>query len=210
MAFNIADFKSTIEKHGGPGKNNLFEVSLSSPKALWSDERFGNTDVKFFCKTATLPGISLSVFDYRPTNIEMPQSIPFAINHEQLECVFIVDDNHDVYRYFHRWMQEIVNYNHDGHSPESINPNSRSGAYQYPYELGYKKDYAQTMTVRKYSKYQPTPAALNSYVCTLQGVYPTSIGSTTMSWEDDSYTTLSVSFSYSSIIMSGVQANVTV
>ena len=210
MAFNIADFKSTIEKHGGPGKNNLFEVSLTSPKALWSDERFGNTDVKFFCKTATLPGISLSVFDYRPTNIEMPQSIPYALNHEQLECVFIVDDNHDVYRYFHRWMQEIVNYNTDGHSPESINPNCRSGEYQYRYELGYKKDYAQTMTVRKYSKYQPTPSALNSYVCTLQGVYPTSIGSTTMSWEDDSYTTLSVSFSYSSIIMSGVQANVTV
>ena len=210
MPFNITQFKSVLEHYGGPSKNNLFEVRFSGAQTPWADANFGNNELRFFCKTATFPGISLSVFDYRPNNIEVPQSLPFAVNHEQLECIFIVDDTHNVYSYFHRWMQEVVNYNTDGSSPDSVNPTffGIDNHRHYPYEIGYKKDYAQTMTITKYAKHPTLGQQKPEYTCTLYGVFPTSIGSTSLSWEDDSYTVLPVSLSYSSFTMSGVQQNI--
>lgn len=211
MAFSISQFKSALERHGGPARNNLFEVSFNSPNSTrWSDSTFNNDDLRFFCKAATLPGISLTTFDYRPTNIEMPQSLPFAVNHEQLECVFIVDDRHRVYRYFHRWLQQIVNYNTDGYSPGSAVPSTAgSNGAQYPWEFGYKKEYSQIMTLRKFSRDLLADVAENQYICQMFGVYPTSIGSTTLSWEEnDTYSVLPVSFSYTSLIMSGVAPNI--
>lgn len=209
MTFSIDAFKSTMDRYGGPARNNIFSVQFSSLQtgSAWETLEFNSRDLMFFCKAVTLPGISLSVFDYRPTNIEMPQSVPFAMNHEQLECVFIVEDQHKVYSYFHNWMQQIINYNTDGLSGGAVqSPSNDTNYYQMPYELGYKKDYIQTMTIRKYSK---SPTINNdNYTCSIYGVYPTSIGSTTLSWdENDTYTVLPVSFSYTSLIMSGVTPN---
>ena len=209
MTFSIDAFKSAMDRYGGPARNNIFSVQFSSLQtgSAWETSEFNSRDLMFFCKAVTLPGISLSVFDYRPTNIEMPQSVPFAMNHEQLECVFIVEDQHKVYSYFHNWMQQIINYNTDGLSGGAVqSPSNDTNYYQMPYELGYKKDYVQTMTIRKYSK---SPTLNNdNYTCSIYGVYPTSIGSTTLSWdENDTYTVLPVSFSYTSFIMSGVTPN---
>ena len=207
MTFSIDAFKSTMDRYGGPSRNNIFSVQFSSLQngSAWETQDFNSRDLMFFCKAVTLPGISLSVFDYKPTNIEMPQSVPFAMNHEQLECVFIVEDKHKVFSYFHNWMQQIINFNTDGVSGGVVqSPSNGTNFYQYPYELGYKKDYVQTMTIRKYSK----SPGLDGYTCSVYGVFPTSIGSTTLSWdENDTYTTLPVSFSYTSLIMSGVTPN---
>ena len=207
MPFNINTFKATLDKYGGLSRNNIFEVQFDSPNASkWMPVGYDSSDLPFFCKTVTFPGIGFGVFDYRPTNIELPRSVPFAMNHDQLECIFMVDDAHKMLAYFHKWSQQIINYNVNG----KINTN------QLPYELGYKKDYIQTMTIRKYSKNPvvtydtaglPISATNDSYVCQLSEVFPVAIGSLSLSWdENDTFSVLPVSFSYSSIIYSGSEA----
>lgn len=209
MAFNINEFKGAIDKQGGLARLNVFEVMFSggmSPTGdesdrAWITNEFGNRDLKFFCQTVTFPGVSVEVFNHRPNTIDIAQSIPYAIGQQSLECVFMVDDKHQVLNYFHSWMRRISNYSYGG-SPAAA-PTSTS---HRPFELGYKKEYTQSMSIVMYSRSpssslsSPGTTRNGGYVCTLHGVYPVQIGSMTLSWNaNDEYGTLPVSFSYSSM-----------
>ena len=210
MAFNINEFSSKIQSYGGLARNNTFEVTFSPSDIadpLFSSE-FPGSDLRFFCSNVTVPGISLATFDYRPTNVEMPQSIPFAMNHEQLETVFMVDDKHNVLRYFHKWMERVINYNTAGDGATLLTGLRGSDGIQQPYEIGYKNDYTKIMTVRKFSRNILATNVIGEsrfqlYTYKFEGVYPVQVGSLNLAWaENDTYTTLPVSFSYSSMKVS--------
>lgn len=215
MAFNINEFKSAIDKQGGLARLNVFEVmfwrSMSPPNdendRAWATNEFGNRDLKFFCQTVTFPGVSVEAFNYRPNTIDIPQSIPFAIGQQPLECVFMVDDKHRVLNYFHSWMRRITNYSSGG--SQTATPTSSN---HMPFELGYKKEYTQSMSIVMYSR-SPSPSKApynNGYMCTLHGVYPVQVGNMTLSWNaNDEYGTLPISFSYSSIDITNLSEIVT-
>ena len=202
MAFNIDKFKSTIDKYGGIARNNLFEVQFSG---FEEDSTITKKDLVFFCSSVVFPGITLNVFDYRPNNVELAQSLPFSMGHEQLECIFLIDDRHKVLEYFHSWMKKIVNYSVDGVMDGPADGTSISnGGTQYPYEFGYKEDYAQTMQIKKYSKTSELV-----YQCNIKNVYPVNLGSSTLSWDNnDSYSTLPIAFSYTDFKMIGTTPNI--
>lgn len=201
MPFNISEFKATLDKYGGISRNNLFEVQFTG---FEDDNGMPKKDLVFFCSSVMFPGVTLNVFDYRPNNVELTQSLPFAMGHEQLECVFMVDESHKVLEYFHRWMQKIVNYSVDGiMDGPSLGTTSTNGGKQYPYEFGYKEDYVQTMLIKKYTKTSELV-----YQCSLKNVYPVNLGSATLAWDNnDSYTVMPIAFSYSDFKMSGAVPN---
>jgi hypothetical protein len=192
MAFNVNEFKAKMNQYGGLARTSLFVVSIFDTSIDRPPSEYIPTkDLRFFCKTATLPGINLNVSEYRPNGFGMPQSIPMGMNNESLNCVFMLDSDHKVLSYFHEWMQKIINYDVSGGVFSSVGD-------KYPYELGYKKDYVVAMEIRFYSAHNPE----ESYVCTLKDVFPTQIGSINLSWEDNnSVATLPVNFSYSEIKM---------
>lgn len=123
------------------------------------------------------------------------QSFPQTIARQDLECIFMIDDKHEILDYFHSWMRNIVNYSSSGmQSPTTVTEH-------LTYELGYKKEYSQTMDIIVYSR-SPHSARGNGYICRLRGVYPVQLGHLNLSWNaNDEYGTLPVSFSFESFDM---------
>lgn len=203
MAFSIDAFRAAIDKQGGLARLNVFEVRFSrasvkgdSDTPPWAGNGITNRDLRFFCQTVTLPGIGVDTFNHRPNNIDIMQSFPQAIARQDLECVFMIDDKHEILDYFHSWMRNIVNYSSDGMQT----PTTKSE--HLIYELGYKKEYSQTMDIVVYSRSPQYTGGSNGYICRLRGVYPVQIGHLLLSWNaNDEYGTLPVSFSFESFDM---------
>lgn len=224
MAFNINEFKAAIERRGGLARPNLFMVEFFSPRTdnlIWNNQDFGNQDIKFFCQNVTFPGLNVNVFDYRPNNIDVPQSIPISIDKQQLECVFMVDDSFKVLNYLHAWFRQIVNFTTNGVEGAALAlPGTESTtSQQFPYELGYKKDYSQMMQITMFSRspgtaFESEPGVIRydgGYVCRIYDVYPVQIGSVNLEWAaNDNYTTVPVAFSYSAFDMTSLSAGVEV
>lgn len=214
MPFNINEFKSAIEGRGGLARPNLFMVEFFNDRpnnSIWNNPEFNNRDLRFFCQTVTFPGLNVDVFEYRPNNIDTPQSIPIHINNQQLECVFMVDDTYKVLNYLHSWFRQVVNFSTSRVPGTALALPGTDGTpnQQLSYELGYKKDYVQTMQITMYSRNPSSviqgdssnPNILvynNKYVCRLYDVYPVQVGGVSLEWgANDTYTNVPVSFSYS-------------
>lgn len=202
MAFSIDAFRSAIEAQGGLARVNLFNVRFSGFRSSGSvtdgeSASFTNRDLEFFCQSVRFPGINVEVFNHRPNNIDNIQSIPYAIGHRQLECLFMVDDRHRVLNYFHSWMRKITNF-----SPSAEQAPQLTSGQRLQYELGYKKDYIQNMSITMYSRSPQIGGRMgyaNGYICNLTDVYPVEVGDVDLSWSDnDSYGTLPVALSYGS------------
>ena len=175
----LKEFKSKMLQYGGPARPNLFYVQLTRSG---TKNGVGEGVVELFCKTVNMPGLNLRTFDYAPSNYGMQQQIPFGINSEPLTCTFILDSSHSVLSYLHSWVGEIINF--QGKRDSKL------------YELSYQEEYAATMTIY----FMSADNNLDRYVVQLNDVYPTNVGSLSLSWdENDSYATVPVLFSYSSI-----------
>jgi hypothetical protein len=190
MPFTINEFKSTMMQYGGPARKNIFEVNLNV-----IDSVTGRPDHIFFCKTVSVPGINVNVQTYMPNAFGIMQSVPVSTTHDQLNCVFILDSSHMILSFFHRWMQQVVNYDVSGGIFSQVND-------QLPYEFGYKDDYVTTMTIKHYSTDYS-----GYYEYTFNDVFPTQVSGVDLSWEEnDSYATATVNFSYSTMKFDGTKA----
>lgn len=193
MPFNIQEFKARIDRYGGMANNSFFTVNLIRQGAeISAMER----DVTFFCHTVSMPGINFTTQMYRPNNIGIAQHMPVGIEAERLDCIVYVDDQKEVLRFFHQWMQSVYNYSDLGGKE-----NPRAGTVDHlPYEINYKTDYTCVLVLRQYAKDG------SFYEWIFDGVYPTDIGSIRLSWSDQAAPMdLPVHFSYSSFRTSGTR-----
>lgn len=191
MVFNLNDFKAKLEQYGGPARKNLFTVEFVSANQTQIER-----DLIFFCKDVNLPGIQLDTFEYRSDGYNMPQSMPMGIQKEPLSCVIMLDDSHTILRFFHEWMQKILNYDES-----SGRTAPRAGDNEHlPYEVNYKSEYAARMVVKIYS------LDGSFYEIVFDGVYPTHLGSMSLGWAmNGDMNDLTVAFSYSSMKVSGTK-----
>jgi hypothetical protein len=176
MTFSISDFKSSIQRHGGLARQNLFTVEML------------NSDLKFFCKSASLPGVNVTVQDYYPNGFGMKHSIPVSATTGDVNLVFMLDSDHKILSFFHRWMQKVVNYDVSSGIFSSVND-------QLPFEFGYKDEYAVTISIKFYS------TDLNGYYeYTLYDAFPTQVSPIDVSWDsNDSYATVTVNMAFSNM-----------
>lgn len=192
MTFNINEFKSTMNKYGGPARKNLFVMEIASVPAF--NDGVSLRDVRFFCQTVQAPGLNFNVTDYYPNTFGVRQSIPTQMTLTPFNAVFMLDSDHMVLRFFHQWMQNVINYDFS------------KGGYvgwgdQLPYEVGYVSDISTRITIKNYS----TDSQDSYYEYTLENAYPTEISAETLSWSDnDSYATATVNFTYSHVNFSGL------
>lgn len=192
MPFNITEFKGTLNKYGGPAKRNLFVVELG---AVPDNDGMNVADLRFFCQAATVPGINFGVADYYPNGFGVKQSIPMNVQNDPFNAVFMLDSDHMVLRFFHQWMQTVVNYDYSGGSFSSVNG-------QLPFEVGYKEDFTTTITIKQFT----TDNQDSYYEYTLYDAFPTQVSGVDMAWGDnDSYATATVNFAYSSFAVAGAK-----
>ncbi len=193
--FNINEFKSRLNKHGGPARTSLFEVDISPFNVKGEtivDGVITTDDLRFFCQTATMPGINLETVSYRPNGLGFPEFMPMNSSPEQLNCIFLLDSDHRVMTYFHRWISSVVNV--------SGNRGGTAKGLQHKL-IDYKENYAASeLTIKYYS----TNNQDQFYECKYLGVYPTQVSSLDLSWAaNDAPATFTVNFSYNKLIYQG-------
>lgn len=206
MAFNINDFSAQVNKHG-LAQTNLFLVRIVPPPGF-TGIADGNADednavelnlareLEFFCRSVTLPELDAQTVDVQKQAFgaitRRPQSIQFPI----LPTVFMVDSNFAILKFFHRWMQKIVNYD------TSSGPISEVDG-MLPHEMGYKIDYATTIEIIVYS-FQSESI---TYTYKMSGAYPIQVGNITEAWESQGeIMTLPVGFTYDELQVTGAKS----
>lgn len=191
MTFNINTFKSKVfnTKYGGLGRPTFFELRVSGlPGPIDTSDRISD-DLRFFCTTASFPGISLTTFNYYPDSIGLPQSVPTGIEYAPLSAIVLLDDNHKIISFFHRWMQAVYNFD----SIDKLSPRAADSNH-FPHEIGYKKDYSCKIDIINYSAHNPN----NFYQFELFDAYPYQFSPLDLSWDmDNAISRASVQFSYS-------------
>lgn len=192
MAFSISEFTGAINKHG-LAKNNLFVFKIMLPNglagAIGESSNMTARELVFLCKSAEMPEIAVQTQDFKPRGYGPSEKRPTGFELPLLPTVFMVDSNFAVLKFFHKWMQQIVNYDVDAGYTSEV-----EGAR--PYEFGYRDDYACTIEVTVYSGNQTD----KTYTYKFYNAYPTTIGSQGVSWENGAEVmTLPIQFAYDSI-----------
>lgn len=195
MSFNINAFKSVMDKHGGPARTSLFQVEFATRSIDGTDIAPGiipSADLRFFCQSVSVPGINLETTYYRSSGIGFQESIPVGSQPETLNCVFILDNDHRIMTFFHRWMATVMNVG-------GARGDTASGLPMH--QIEYKNSYAaSSMTVRHYSTHDKT----KSYEFRYLGVYPTQVSTIDLGWGNkDVIATITVNFSYSKLAYQG-------
>jgi hypothetical protein len=195
MAFNISEFNATLNKHG-LAKSNLFVVTIQMggnmklANDLAEASKMDTRTLTFLCKSAEMPAIEVQTADFKPRGYGPSEKRPTGFELPILPTVFMVDSNFGVLKFFHRWMQTIVNYDVDGGYSSEVNGGQR------PYEFGYRDEYACTIEVTIYSQNQTD----KTYTYKFYNAYPTNVGSVQVSWENQAEVmNLPVQFAYDAV-----------
>lgn len=190
--FNINEFKSVMNRYGGPAKSNLFVMSLGPGTRDGVKSSFiPKSDLRFFCQEVTVPPVNLNVASHRANTIDIAQSIPINLSTPSINATFMLDSDHKVIAFFHSWMQEIINYD------TSQGYLTQVEGDHMPYEIGYKSDYACTLFVNHY-KTNSTGLIEEAYEYVYYDAFPTEVGSKTLSWQqNDSVPVMTVNFTAS-------------
>lgn len=166
MAGNINDFKSSFNKD--IARTNKFDVNINIPLTLIPYVSSAKS-LKYRCENAQLPGRTFATTEqktYGPI-----EKFPYLTSYNDIDLTFIIEDDMNQKVFFDAWL----NY---------INP-------QYNNNFRYKSDYSTVITINQYDVTNEL-----SYSVDLIDAYPISMNQMDLSWADDGYHKLSVTFAY--------------
>lgn len=219
MAFTPNEFISTMKGLGGPARSSLFAVVIPIPTyinnyvtydvtnalenlrnelvnsfvdpitsfinqslgrgPITEQDRTSNVDLSrqlaFLCEGAELPGKSFLTHEakvYGPTF-----KVPYLAQYQDMNLTFLCTQNMPERQFFDRWMQAILPI-------DTNNP-------RFP-----KGENSRYMTNIRIIKYDDV--AQNVLEIELIDAYPVSMAPQTMSWSDEAFMRLNVSFAYQS------------
>ena len=200
--FNINEFKSVMNKYGGPAKSNLFVMALipsvSTQRGVGTvftrkNEYIDPGELRFFCSEVSVPPVNINVAFYRANSIDIAQSMPTNLTTPSINATFMLDSEHRVLSFFHSWMQEIINYNARNGLLSSVGEN------QLPYEIGYKSDYTCTLEITHFKTNAKGDGIEQGYTYQFDNAFPTEVGGKNFSWmPNDSIASFTVNFTASS------------
>jgi len=203
MAFNINEFKSQVNKFGGPAHPGLFEVIFVNPPFVFGSNA-RSRDLTFFCKSVAIPSMQVETAVYQGV-AQRPKTFAMGMGSDNVNCIFMLDSNHQIVSFLHGWMQNVINYSTAGGNMAEVDG-------KLPYELGYKDEYACRIIIRHYSSFQQERNFLERlgginkpyYEVVLDNAFPTAVGDVDLSWDQqNSFATCGVSFAYDDIQYDG-------
>lgn len=131
-------------------------------------------DFSYFCEGAELPGRLFNVLTYRYHGPN--RQLPYQSEYGNIQFQFIVRDRMLEKQFFDNWF-------------ELMNPQANGFDFQY------KSDYTTNIEIYKMIDYDNgiSPAA---YEMTLVSAWPSAMEAMPLSWADDSYLKLQITFNY--------------
>lgn len=195
MAFNVNEFSAKINQLG-LAQSNLFVARITVPDGDVNGQ-MDPGDLQFLCRTADIPDFTLGVTPFRPRGIGPAEQRPTTFDYGPLNLVFMVDSNFEVLKFYHRWMQKVVNYDVSGGS-EAVTSNGTRA-----YEFGYRDEYAAVIDVKIFSD----TTGDKFYEYRFQNAFPTTIGQITTAWENGAEVLLlPVTFAYDEMKVTGAES----
>ena len=203
MSFNIDTFKSRFEE-GGFLQSNKFEVLVTPPRFLGGRSINNNgvrtssyeisDTLRFRIEATRVPGIQLLFADNHRYGVGPTQKQPFSAQLSEIPINFIVDQNSNLWHFWHNWVNGI--FQHSG----AMNSQGAGPANSYPtYKAKYKDDFSTLVEILIYAN----DGALSQKVSLLQA-FPTAITDIPLSWAEQSQPMrMSVTLSYSSYSIEG-------
>jgi len=174
MSFNISEFQAHVSRRG-LAKNNLFFMQITLPASIsFIENTITTRELTFLCKSVNLPEMRIVNFGVKPLGFGITESRPTDLNLSNLPAVFMMDSDFGTMKFFHRWMQSIINYNtYDGTT--QLDPQEK-----LPYQIEYKDNYAATIEVLLFSGND----ASKVYHYTFGNAFPSQVGAIDTSWEN--------------------------
>lgn len=195
--FDIDRFKN-IGIGSDVARPNLFLVNFYLPDALVDGL---NTDpserLSFLCEETAIPGVAMfTQNDVQRYGYGPMEKRPVAALFNDLPLNFIGDGEGYILKFFHYWMNFIINFN-SGSQTATMNtvvgptsPNSETGPK--PYEVRYRDDYVAKVEIVTYDQ-----ASNRVLVTTLNQAWPVIVDNVSLSWaEQDGFMKILTTFNY--------------
>lgn len=204
MSFSISKFKTTMDKYGGPGKANLFEVTINKYKETNSNIE-PSQEFSFFCNRVNFPGIGIETGSM--SNVaQLPTTFPLSMTSAPVTATFMIDSNHEMLAFFHNWIQRVMNYSTKNGPYGAIDDPAAEGGDgigMLPYELGYKDEYGCRMSIKHYAT-ESFGKNDKFYEVVLDNCWPYQVQDMSMDWSlNDQFLTVDVTFAYDRIHYTG-------
>jgi hypothetical protein len=171
------DFRAVSDDYGGLIKSCKFAVRIVPQGEYISNYGDFARNLTYLCEIAEMPGrgfMSLDVRYYGPN-----QKLPFQTTYEDMTLTFLCRAESIERQFFDDWM--LV-----------INPTNT-------FDFNYRDDYKSEITIYQFadfSEYEDDDHPIASYCITLHNAYPILLNPQPMTWADDQFQRLSVSFTY--------------
>lgn len=193
--FSVSNFIAHVNQSNGLLKNNLFLANVGVPSILGgSPSTSGRINISnvpnliTFCDSGHYPTMNFATDDtvnrygYGPIEV-----MPYKPLFTPLELTFLGDGKGQIYRWFQRWFEGIVNYRMSGGFQT---PNADTGAL--PYELEYKVNYVAPIQIASFNE-NTGKVIENSYL----DAFPVAVNDIPVNWADtDQLMRISVRFVY--------------
>lgn len=190
-SLSMADVMGVINQYGGLAKSCRFAVRINPPRVFSAANSGRNSmfrDLVYLCEAAEMPGrgfVSADVRYYGPN-----QKLPVQTQYEDTTMTFLCRSESFERQFFDDWMQ-------------LINPTNS-------FDFNYREDYETKIEIMQFAEYAAgqtqigpntgTQSSLRypkeTYRITLFNAYPMLINPQPMTWADDQYLRLSVTFTY--------------
>lgn len=169
MAFNINEILSNINRYGGLTKTSRFSLMITAPP--WSQSQSEARLIEMFCDTAALPGLTFATNDVKNLGYGPTFKLPHTPIYSDVDATIMLDQQGVILKFFHNWMQNIININSDGSPSESGYNGAKMWSVQYP------SNYVTTISIMLYDD-----TAQEIVVYGLHEAYPIRIGQPLVDW----------------------------
>jgi len=172
--FDIDAFTTDIRTRGVV-RTHSFLAIIYPPAILrgeYNDQSIRRMIIR--CDASSLPSVSFMTREFYRAGYGSSESIAYNTNFEPVNFSFLVDSQAEVYTFFYRWMNCIVNFN----VSEGFDSVSNIGGKSLKaYEVGYKDNFVTKMVILLYNEVRD-----NIVEVTLHDAFPMSLSEVALSW----------------------------
>lgn len=171
---------SVMSNDGGLNKSARFAVRIQVPGKLGSWINSGiSEDLVYLCEAAEMPGRAFMSVDARYYGPN--QKLPYQTQYEDTTMTFLCRADSKERKFFDDWM-------------ELINPSTS-------FDFEYRENYHTSIDIFQLTELESeiisqAGKVQSSYLVRLEDAYPININPQPMTWADDQYLRLAVTFTY--------------
>lgn len=181
---SMIDFNSLYSKYGDLAKSSRFLVMVQPPPAVLKTDNgdsFPIEDLIYLCESAELPGRGFMSSDIRYYGPNF--KVPYQSTYEDINLTFLCRDQFIERNFFDNWMSVINPVN--------------------SYDFAYRNTYLSTIYIwqmsdvdLKSSQSTQSDSGQSRYLFALEKAYPILVNPQPVTWADDNFHRITVTFSY--------------